>query len=199
MRTMDSDADITIDGKPVKKITRVGRRQKEVALQIDLSGRIAVVTGASRRVGIGAAVAHTQAAAGADIFVTYFRPYDASMPWGAATMKSKRCSPNCALGCVLRHGGQPAQPSGPARHGCGERVARTPAIPPSTMPASPSRATSCTLTPTNSTATMPSTRARRCCSARSSCAAGRVNGAGASSVYLPARAIAPCRARSPAS
>ncbi|MCB0041906.1 MAG: oxidoreductase, partial [Caldilinea sp.] len=52
-------------------------------MQIDLSGRIAVVTGASRRVGIGAAVAHRLAAAGADIFVTYFRPYDASMPWGS--------------------------------------------------------------------------------------------------------------------
>jgi len=52
-------------------------------LHIDLSGRIAVVTGASRRVGIGAAVARRLAAAGADIFVTYFRPYDASMPWGS--------------------------------------------------------------------------------------------------------------------
>jgi len=52
-------------------------------MQIDLSGRIAIVTGASRLVGIGAATAHTLAAAGARVFLTYFLPYDASMPWGS--------------------------------------------------------------------------------------------------------------------
>jgi 3-oxoacyl-[acyl-carrier protein] reductase len=52
-------------------------------MHIDLSHRVAIVTGASRRVGIGAAVARTLAAAGADIFLTYFRPYDAEMPWGS--------------------------------------------------------------------------------------------------------------------
>lgn len=41
------------------------------------------MTGASRLVGIGAAIARTLAAAGADIFLTYFQPYDASMPWGS--------------------------------------------------------------------------------------------------------------------
>jgi 3-oxoacyl-[acyl-carrier protein] reductase len=50
-------------------------------MQIDLSGRIAIVTGASRKIGIGAAVARTLAAAGADIFLTYFLPYDADQPW----------------------------------------------------------------------------------------------------------------------
>ncbi len=53
-------------------------------MQIDLRGRIAIVTGASRRIGIGAAVAHTLAAAGADIFLTYFMPYDADQPWGSS-------------------------------------------------------------------------------------------------------------------
>jgi 3-oxoacyl-[acyl-carrier protein] reductase len=52
-------------------------------MQIDLRGRIAIVTGASRRIGIGAAIAHTLAAAGADVFLTYFIPYDADQPWGS--------------------------------------------------------------------------------------------------------------------
>lgn len=52
-------------------------------MHIDLRGRIAIVTGASRRIGIGAAVARTLAAAGADIFLTYFLPYDVSQPWGS--------------------------------------------------------------------------------------------------------------------
>ena len=52
-------------------------------MQIDLRGRIAIVTGASRRIGIGASVAHALAAAGADIFLTYFAPYDADQPWGS--------------------------------------------------------------------------------------------------------------------
>jgi 3-oxoacyl-[acyl-carrier protein] reductase len=52
-------------------------------MQIDLRGRIAIVTGASRRIGIGAAVARTLAVAGADVFLTYFLPYDADQPWGS--------------------------------------------------------------------------------------------------------------------
>lgn len=38
--------------------------------------RIAVVTGASRRIGIGAAIARELAHSGLDIFITYYRPYD---------------------------------------------------------------------------------------------------------------------------
>jgi 3-oxoacyl-[acyl-carrier protein] reductase len=53
-------------------------------MHIDLRGRIAIVTGASRRIGIGAAIARTLAAAGADIFLTYFMPYDADQPWGSS-------------------------------------------------------------------------------------------------------------------
>ncbi len=41
-------------------------------MKIDLTGRIAIVSGASRRNGIGAAIAHTLASAGADILLTYF-------------------------------------------------------------------------------------------------------------------------------
>lgn len=45
-------------------------------MKIDLAGRVAVVSGASRRAGIGAAIARTLAGAGADILLTYFLPYD---------------------------------------------------------------------------------------------------------------------------
>ena len=48
-----------------------------------LRGRVAVVTGVSRRQGIGFATAVRLAAAGADLFVTHHRAHDDSQPWGA--------------------------------------------------------------------------------------------------------------------
>lgn len=45
----------------------------------DLSGRTALVTGASRRTGIGAAICRTLADAGADVAFTSFTDYDVSM------------------------------------------------------------------------------------------------------------------------
>ncbi|GCE28944.1 3-ketoacyl-ACP reductase [Dictyobacter alpinus] len=45
--------------------------------------RIALVTGASRRRGIGAATCLALARMGVDVFFTYWHDYDASMPWGA--------------------------------------------------------------------------------------------------------------------
>jgi 3-oxoacyl-[acyl-carrier protein] reductase len=48
-----------------------------------LTGRVAVVTGAGRRQGIGAAICRALAAAGADICFTHWQAYDDSMPWGA--------------------------------------------------------------------------------------------------------------------
>jgi len=44
--------------------------------------RIAVVTGASRSNGIGAAICRALAAKGMDIFFTYWTRYDREMPWG---------------------------------------------------------------------------------------------------------------------
>lgn len=48
-----------------------------------LQGRTAVVTGVSRRAGIGFAVASRLAALGADLFIHSFAPFDAAQPWGA--------------------------------------------------------------------------------------------------------------------
>ncbi|MFZ0545555.1 MAG: SDR family oxidoreductase [Candidatus Promineifilaceae bacterium] len=45
--------------------------------------KVAIVTGVSRRIGIGAAIARTLAEAGTAVFTTYYRPYDASMAWGS--------------------------------------------------------------------------------------------------------------------
>ena len=44
---------------------------------------VALVTGASRRINIGAAVARNLATEGWDIALTYWRPYDGRMPWGS--------------------------------------------------------------------------------------------------------------------
>ncbi|SFK43828.1 SDR family oxidoreductase [Cellulomonas sp. KH9] len=49
----------------------------------DLHGRTAVVTGVSRRQGIGYAVASRLARAGANVFVQHWAPHDAEQPWGA--------------------------------------------------------------------------------------------------------------------
>src|SRR5438552_17738359 len=47
-------------------------------------GRLAIVTGASRSRGIGAATCLALAEAGVDIFFTHWSPYDHRMTWGAA-------------------------------------------------------------------------------------------------------------------
>lgn len=44
-----------------------------------LQGRIAIVTGATRAIGIGAAICKALAAEGADIFFTHYRPYDTAI------------------------------------------------------------------------------------------------------------------------
>ena len=44
---------------------------------------IALVTGVSRKIGIGAAIALTLAESGWEIATTFWQPYDARMPWGS--------------------------------------------------------------------------------------------------------------------
>lgn len=48
-----------------------------------LKGRVALVTGVSRRKGIGFAIAQQLAMLGADVFIHSFSAFDASQPWGA--------------------------------------------------------------------------------------------------------------------
>lgn len=48
-----------------------------------MEGRVALVTGASRRRGIGAAICRALAEKGVDIFFTHWKAYDIAMPWGA--------------------------------------------------------------------------------------------------------------------
>lgn len=49
----------------------------------DLTGRVALVTGVSRPIGIAATVALRLHAMGATVYATGFPPHDAEMPWGA--------------------------------------------------------------------------------------------------------------------
>ena len=50
---------------------------------MDLGGRNALVTGVSRRAGIGYAIARRLLAAGAAVFVQGWSPHDAAQPWGS--------------------------------------------------------------------------------------------------------------------
>ena len=50
----------------------------------ELAGKVAVVTGATRRAGIGAAIARALVDGGAAVFITHFRAYDQRQTWGVA-------------------------------------------------------------------------------------------------------------------
>jgi 3-oxoacyl-[acyl-carrier protein] reductase len=50
--------------------------------RLPLRGRTALVTGASRRAGIGHAVARRLAAYGASVYMHHHRPHDSAQPWG---------------------------------------------------------------------------------------------------------------------
>ena len=80
-----------------------------------LAGRVAMVTGVSRRVGIGMAVARRLAGLGADLFVTSWTAHDREQPWGAdpggieAVLAELRAGPTAA----------PARPRPPATRSSG--------------------------------------------------------------------------------
>jgi 3-oxoacyl-[acyl-carrier protein] reductase len=50
----------------------------------ELTGQVALVTGASRLQGIGAAICRALAMRGSDVVFSHWRPYDAAFPWSGA-------------------------------------------------------------------------------------------------------------------
>jgi 3-oxoacyl-[acyl-carrier protein] reductase len=48
----------------------------------ELAGKVAVITGVTRRAGLGAAIARELVEAGAFVFITHFREYDKRQAWG---------------------------------------------------------------------------------------------------------------------
>jgi 3-oxoacyl-[acyl-carrier protein] reductase len=71
-----------------------------------LRGRTALVTGVSRRRGIGFAIATQFARLGADVFIHHFRSHDRRLPWGADDLEAVRrevreaLAPGAALGDI---------------------------------------------------------------------------------------------------
>ncbi len=55
-----------------------------------LAGRVALVTGATRAQGIGAAIARALASDGARLLLHSFRPYDAKQPWGVGAQEPEQ-------------------------------------------------------------------------------------------------------------
>ncbi|ETT57620.1 hypothetical protein BSK66_14450 [Paenibacillus odorifer] len=69
-----------------------------------LTGRIAIVTGASRSTGIGAAVCKELAYLGADVFFTHWVSYDQQMPWGSNNEEQKQlCEEIRSMGVRCEH------------------------------------------------------------------------------------------------
>ncbi|MFF2451956.1 SDR family oxidoreductase [Isoptericola sp. NPDC058082] len=64
---------------------------------LPLAGRTALVTGVSRRKGIGYAVARELAALGASVFIHHFAPHDANRPWGGDDLDEVRAGVRGAL------------------------------------------------------------------------------------------------------
>lgn len=62
-----------------------------------LSGRTALITGVSRRRGIGFAIARTLAELGASVFFQHHRPHDLAQPWGADDLDDVRAGIGEAL------------------------------------------------------------------------------------------------------
>ncbi|MEP7763031.1 SDR family oxidoreductase [Sanguibacter sp. 25GB23B1] len=62
-----------------------------------LAGRTALVTGVSRRRGIGYAVATRLADLGANVFIHHFSPHDADQPWGGDDLDAVRAGVQGAL------------------------------------------------------------------------------------------------------
>ncbi|WP_280269848.1 SDR family oxidoreductase [Nocardia wallacei] len=86
---------------------------------LPLRGRTALVTGASRRGGIGYAVARRLAAHGASVYLHHHIPHDAEKPWGADRPEEVVAGVRAALGDpaarVAAGPGDLSDPQAPAR------------------------------------------------------------------------------------
>nr|WP_174857761.1 hypothetical protein [Streptomyces lydicus] len=87
---------------------------------LPLLGRTALVTGASRRRGIGYAVARRLAAYGAGVYLHHHVPHDAGQPWGADPGGPDAVADGvrevAVPGAVVAHGpADLARPDDPAR------------------------------------------------------------------------------------
>jgi 3-oxoacyl-[acyl-carrier protein] reductase len=86
---------------------------------LPLRGRTALVTGASRRGGIGFAVARRLAAYGASVYLHHHVPHDVEMPWGGDSPEAVAAGVREVLGDpearVVDGPGDLADPAGPAR------------------------------------------------------------------------------------
>ncbi|MDQ3788771.1 MAG: SDR family oxidoreductase [Actinomycetota bacterium] len=80
-----------------------------------LRGRVALVTGASRRAGIGYAVCRRLAAYGASVYVHHYSPHDAEQPWGADDVTEVVAGVRAVASAPVAHGSVDlADPDGPA-------------------------------------------------------------------------------------
>src|SRR5918999_1149 len=68
-------------GYPGGPVSEMPPLQRTGAVE-GLRGRVALVTGASRRRGIGSAICHALAGSGADVFFTHWAPFDRTQPVG---------------------------------------------------------------------------------------------------------------------
>ncbi|MEU7484552.1 SDR family oxidoreductase [Streptomyces sp. NPDC042319] len=115
MTTHDHDHDRSADAPEPSPSADALRRE-----QYPLRGRTALVTGASRRGGIGYAVARRLAAYGASVYLHHHVPHDARQPWGADPGGPEAVAAGvrevAVAGAVVAHGpADLADPDAPAR------------------------------------------------------------------------------------
>jgi 3-oxoacyl-[acyl-carrier protein] reductase len=77
----------------------------------------ALVTGVTRRQGIGAATALALAEAGADLAIAYYRPYDRAMPWSVTESEPEKILDELSAKGVRTYGFEIdlAEPDGPGQ------------------------------------------------------------------------------------